>query len=82
MNLHSSNFPDPQTFDPSRWPSSYPSDLRYHTFKYGRRICPGRHIAENSVFLNMAKIMWGFDITFEDYGDVRLDADKNWKTGF
>jgi cytochrome P450 len=82
MNLHSSNFPDPHTFDPSRWLSFSASDLRYHAVGYGRRICPGRHIAENSVFLNMAKIMWGFDIMLEGDGGAKVDPDMNWTTGF
>lgn len=82
MNLHSSNFPDPHTFDPSRWLASSASDLRYHAFGYGRRICPGRHIAENSVFLNMAKIMWGFDIMPSNDGAAAVDPDKSWTTGF
>jgi cytochrome P450 len=62
MNLYS-NFLNPHTFDPSRWLHPSASDLRYHAIGYGRRICPGGHIAENSVFLSMAKIMWGFDIS-------------------
>lgn len=82
MNLDSSNFPDPHTFDPSRWLATSNSDLRYHAFGYGRRICPGRHIAENSVFLNIAKIMWGFNISTADDGGAGVDPDKDWTTGF
>ena len=35
----------------------------HFTFGGGRRICPGLHLAERSVFLNLARLMWGFDIT-------------------
>ena len=33
------------------------------------------------MFLNMAKIMWAFDITPDD-GSAKVDPDKNWTTGF
>jgi cytochrome P450 len=83
MNLNDSNFNDPHTFDPSRWLGPSASELRYHAFGYGRRICPGRHIAENSVWLNMAKLVWGFDITAADDSVGRgVDPDKGWTTGF
>ncbi|OJJ44995.1 hypothetical protein ASPZODRAFT_70738 [Penicilliopsis zonata CBS 506.65] len=31
-------------------------------FGYGRRICAGRHIARNSLFLLIARLLWGFNI--------------------
>ncbi|EXJ76403.1 uncharacterized protein A1O5_00911 [Cladophialophora psammophila CBS 110553] len=31
-------------------------------FGAGRRICPGMHLAENSLFITLAKIIWAFDI--------------------
>ena len=84
MNLNKSNFNDPHTFDPSRWLTLSASELRFHAFGYGRRICPGRHIAENSVWLNMAKLIWGYDVTLADdsAGGGRVDPDKGWTTGF
>ncbi|KAK5172958.1 uncharacterized protein LTR77_003080 [Saxophila tyrrhenica] len=33
------------------------------TFGAGRRICPGMHVAERSLFLGMARMLWAFDIT-------------------
>jgi len=32
------------------------------TFGAGRRICPGMHVAERSLFLGIARILWAFDI--------------------
>ncbi|KAK6535508.1 hypothetical protein TWF694_001963 [Orbilia ellipsospora] len=29
---------------------------------YGRRICPGRHFAQNAVWLIIAQLLWAFDI--------------------
>ena len=31
-------------------------------FGGGRRICPGLHVAEKSLFINIARTLWGFDI--------------------
>lgn len=33
------------------------------TFGAGRRICPGIHVAERSLFLGMSRILWAFDIS-------------------
>lgn len=32
------------------------------TFGAGRRICPGMHVAERSLFLGISRILWAFDI--------------------
>ncbi|OJJ54811.1 hypothetical protein ASPSYDRAFT_210517 [Aspergillus sydowii CBS 593.65] len=32
------------------------------TFGAGRRICPGIHVAERSLFLGISRILWSFDI--------------------
>ncbi|KAJ0423302.1 cytochrome P450 [Aspergillus carlsbadensis] len=32
------------------------------TFGAGRRICPGIHVAERSLFLGMSRILWAFEI--------------------
>ncbi|KAJ3810819.1 cytochrome P450 [Lentinula aff. lateritia] len=34
----------------------------HNTFGFGRRICVGRYLANNSLFLNMASILWLFAI--------------------
>ncbi len=31
-------------------------------FGFGRRICPGRHLAMNSTFIAVAALLWAFDI--------------------
>ncbi|KAA1474399.1 cytochrome P450 [Dentipellis sp. KUC8613] len=63
-------FPDPDAFMPERWlpetrTSTHPR-LQLDTFDlpfgFGRRICPGQHLASNSVFINVARILWAFDI--------------------
>jgi len=65
---------DPERFDPMRYLDDPHSEaesmaqanpeLRDHfTFGAGRRNCPGLHIAHNSLFINIARIMWAFDIS-------------------
>jgi hypothetical protein len=38
----------------------------------GRRICPGLHIAERSVVINLARLLWGFniDLAKDGNGDI------------
>ncbi|OGM48636.1 hypothetical protein ABOM_002069 [Aspergillus bombycis] len=36
---------------------------RTYGFGAGRRVCPGSHLAENSLLINIAKLVWAFDIT-------------------
>ncbi|KAL0579186.1 hypothetical protein V5O48_002808 [Marasmius crinis-equi] len=35
------------------------------SFGYGGRICPGRHVANSSLFINIASILWAANITPE-----------------
>ncbi|KAJ2901599.1 hypothetical protein MKZ38_001619 [Zalerion maritima] len=62
-----------QAFDPSRYldyplkagvyAASRDANARDHfDFGAGRRICPGMHLAENSLFITVAKILWAFEI--------------------
>ncbi|KAH7883383.1 cytochrome P450 [Phlebopus sp. FC_14] len=60
-------YPDPMTFDPTRFlavPGMSPQlDPRKIVFGFGRRVCPGAHFAEVSLFLNIAGILAMFDIS-------------------
>ncbi|KAL5478381.1 hypothetical protein ACEPAI_2565 [Sanghuangporus weigelae] len=59
-------YPEPDKFIPERWlPAAgedRPLDANKTAFGFGRRICPGRFFAENSVFIGAASIMAMFDI--------------------
>ncbi|KAJ7607912.1 cytochrome P450 [Roridomyces roridus] len=62
-------YPDPYIFNPERflldgklnssvqWPDA--------AFGFGRRICPGRHMAKSSIWIGIASILAAFDITKE-----------------
>ena len=41
---------------------SHPSSSGHSSFGWGRRICPGAGLAENSLFVALSKIIWAFDI--------------------
>ncbi|KAG2150821.1 cytochrome P450 [Suillus clintonianus] len=59
-------YPNPDQFDPERWLNSdgkIRDDIKFPSFGFGRRICPGRHVANRSVFINAALLLWSFKIT-------------------
>ena len=53
--------PDVEAFVPERWLDAK-SQLPTVGFGYGRRICPGRHVARNSLWIAVARLLWAFDI--------------------
>ncbi|TEA09810.1 Cytochrome P450 monooxygenase patI [Colletotrichum sidae] len=73
LHFDSAKWDHPEVFDPSRY-LAYPEkagvyaaqgdpDARDHyDFGAGRRVCPGMHLAENSLFITIAKIVWAFEI--------------------
>ncbi|KAH9892379.1 cytochrome P450 [Xylariomycetidae sp. FL2044] len=65
-------YPDPERFDPARWLepgyptyaeplSRFPNLQNYSCFGFGRRICPGMNIAERSLHILTARILWAFE---------------------
>lgn len=81
-------FPQPRLFDPMRhnqtstiFESSHTSEVPergQYTFGAGRRICPGMHVAENTLLFAMTRILWAFDIQYakdENGNDIFIDRD-------
>jgi cytochrome P450 len=73
LHYDESRYKDPETFDPDRYlghplkagvyaahPDPYERD--HFNFGAGRRICPGMHLAENSLGIVLAKLLWAFEI--------------------
>ncbi|KAL2014234.1 hypothetical protein VTN00DRAFT_1759 [Thermoascus crustaceus] len=67
-------YPDPYTFNPERYlnhplpaaayiNTANPYDRDHLAYGAGRRVCPGVHVAERSLYLNIARILWGFNIS-------------------
>ena len=57
--------------------TSDPNGRDHYAYGGGRRICPGMHVAERSLFLNIARLLWGFDINHskdEAGNDIPVDA--------
>ena len=83
-------YPEPRRFDPARFAhdkqsafdaavNADVSQRDHFTFGAGRRICPGMHVAERSLFLAIARIMWAFEIRpvkDRDGRDVLPDPDR------
>jgi hypothetical protein len=66
-------WPNPTAFDPSRYLNHTASAAHYMNstdaserdhFSYGagRRACPGIHVAERSLFINVSRVLWGFNL--------------------
>lgn len=73
IHFDPARYEDPYSFRPERYldhplkagaysahPDPYARD--HFDFGAGRRICPGMHLAENSLFITLAKILWAFKI--------------------
>lgn len=65
-------YPEPDVFNPDRFKDDFLSTFNaainpdvskrdHFTFGAGRRICPGMHVAERSLFLGIARLIWAFD---------------------
>lgn len=69
MSHDESMYPDPMTFRPERFmdaPAAKdggPCDPNTIAFGWGRRICPGRFLAENSLWLHVATTLACFSIS-------------------
>lgn len=40
-------------------------DLKFFVFGFGRRVCPGQHVANSSVFINVVLVLWAFRLTLD-----------------
>lgn len=73
IHMDEHRYPEPRKFVPERYlddrqsfadaaanPDASKRDQ--FTFGAGRRICPGIHVAERSLFLGMSRMLWAFNI--------------------
>ncbi|KAK8196771.1 hypothetical protein M8818_006938 [Zalaria obscura] len=87
---------DPEEFRPERYlkydlpAAAYlnvadPMERDHLSYGAGRRVCPGIHVAEKSMFINIARMIWAFDISKKMGADghvVEPDCrtEKGWMT--
>lgn len=74
IHLDETIYEEALTFNPDRWIEN--PDLPLSPFGFGRRVCTGQHIAKNSLFLNIARILWAFDIRHAYVDDIRQEVDE------
>lgn len=56
-------YADPESFNPERFLGPKPEpDPSIAVFGHGRRICPGRYLADQSMFLTISRLLATFDI--------------------
>ncbi|KIX99130.1 uncharacterized protein Z520_04706 [Fonsecaea multimorphosa CBS 102226] len=74
INYDPSHWDRPDEFMPERFlgydlpAASYiniadPNQRDHFSYGAGRRVCPGVHVAEKSLFLNIARVLWAFNIS-------------------
>lgn len=62
---------DPEVFNPQRWieaDGEINENMKLFTFGFGRRACPGLHVANRSVYIAVALMLWSFTLA-EDPSD-------------
>ncbi|KAG0696657.1 cytochrome P450 [Suillus ampliporus] len=61
-------YPEPYVFKPQRWinvEGRLRDDLRNFDYGFGRRACPGQHVASRSVFICSVLILWAFRLALD-----------------
>ncbi|KAG0692632.1 cytochrome P450 [Suillus ampliporus] len=70
-------YPEPDAFKPQRWIDGQGrprDDINSFVYGFGRRACPGQHVANRSIFISSLLILWAFRLTpdptkpFDDMG--------------
>ncbi|KAJ3977109.1 cytochrome P450 [Lentinula raphanica] len=82
MNHDPEVYHDPLTFKPERFLGPKPElDPREACFGFGRRICPGRVLADASVFISCAMALAVFNISKYSEDGVIIEPDLNQSSG-
>ncbi|CAI7586938.1 unnamed protein product [Penicillium bialowiezense] len=68
-------FKSPYAFNPARWIEN--PQLPVNSFGFGKRACPGKAVAENSLLINMSRILWAFNISHVERDGKPVKVDPN-----
>lgn len=86
IHMNPLDFPNPHQFDPTRYLPSNPPPRPYianrtghNAFGFGRRVCSGQALAQQGLFITIARLLWAYDIkkALDGAGqeiDVDIDA--------
>ncbi|KAL0956442.1 hypothetical protein HGRIS_002590 [Hohenbuehelia grisea] len=81
MTRDPSKHEDPESFRPERFLDAngqLTNEVEILTFGFGRRICPGRHVASDTLWLLVASVLTVFSITkAKDESGNEVDIDAN-----
>ncbi|KAG1831214.1 cytochrome P450 [Suillus subalutaceus] len=61
-------YPEPYAFKPQRWiddEGGLRDDLKFFVYGFGRRVCPGQHVVDRSVFIITLLILWAYKLTLD-----------------
>ncbi|SCZ89951.1 BZ3500_MvSof-1268-A1-R1_Chr1-3g01685 [Microbotryum saponariae] len=85
IHLDPEVYPEPNVFNPDRFivddklvGTKY-AERGHHAYGFGRRICPGMHIADRSLFIVFTRMMWACKIEHEvdEHGvPIPVDIDR------
>ncbi|KAJ5157987.1 uncharacterized protein N7500_007638 [Penicillium coprophilum] len=80
MAMDEGVFGQPSEFIPERWIEN--PKLRQIGFGFGKRLCPGKHLACNSLFIVISRLLWGYQFAhaYENGRKIEIDP-MNMKSG-
>ncbi|KAG1807776.1 cytochrome P450 [Suillus subaureus] len=61
-------YPEPHASKPQRWideQGGLRDDLNFFVYGFGRRACPGQHVADRSVFIATLLVLWAYKLTLD-----------------
>lgn len=90
INQDPSRYENPSIYDPSRFlgdtttaaESAQSPDVSkrdHFTFGSGRRICPGMHVADRTLFLSISRLLWGFEFSKAKRMITSADGNELWE---
>lgn len=66
IHRNPNEFPDPDVFRPERYLEGkerpYPNAKGHNGFGFGRRQCSGQPLAEQGIFISIARLLWAYNI--------------------
>ncbi|KAH0832539.1 cytochrome P450 monooxygenase [Fonsecaea pedrosoi] len=82
INRNPREYPEPLEFRPERFIGDlerpYPNKKGHNVFGWGRRVCSGESLAQQSLFFTIACLLWAFEIRpgLDDNGkELKLDPE-------